>query len=95
MQTTAIYVKTEEQTKTQAQEVAKDLGLSLSAIINGYLKQLIRTKTITFRVDDEIPNERTQALLKQSEEDIKKGNVSPKFTKMKDMISYLHEKTGE
>lgn len=93
MNTTAIYIKTDREVKEKAQKVAKELGLSLSAILNAYLKQLIKTKTVTFRAEDEIPNKRTRAIMKQAEEDYKKGNTSPAFKTGEEAVAWL-EKQG-
>jgi len=89
--TTAIYIKTEKKTKREAQKVAKELGLSLSAIVNGFLKQLIKTKTITFSADDETPNAHTRAVMKQADENYKRGNTSPLFDNEKDMEKWFDE----
>lgn len=51
MSSTAIYIKTKPETKEKAQKVAKELWLSLSVIVNGYLKQFIKTKTVTFSAE--------------------------------------------
>ena len=93
MSNTAIYIKTEIETKKEAQKVANELGLSLSAIINGYLKQFIKTKTVTFSANDEIPNDTSLKLMKDAEVNYKKGNHSPKFTTGEDAAAWL-EKEG-
>ncbi len=91
MNTAAIYIKTEPKLKKQAQKVAKELGLSLGAVLNAYLKELIVTKTVTFSRRDEIPNKRTAATLRKAEENYKKGNTSPVFDNAKDAIAWLHQ----
>jgi addiction module RelB/DinJ family antitoxin len=93
MNSTAIYIKTETKTKARAQEVAKELGFSLSAIINVLLKQFIKTKTVSFSAIDEMPNEHTRAIMKQAEENLKKGNHSPIFKTGKEAVTWL-EKQG-
>lgn len=93
MSNAAIYIKTEAETKKEAQKVAKDLGLSLSAILNGFLKQLIKTKTVTFSANDEVPNKHTIAIMKQAEENLKKGNHSPIFKTGEEAVAWL-EKQG-
>ncbi|MEK7517732.1 MAG: type II toxin-antitoxin system RelB/DinJ family antitoxin [Patescibacteria group bacterium] len=93
MNTTAIYIKTEARTKEKAQRVAKELGLSLSVVINALLKQFIKTKSVTFSANDEIPNERTLAIMKQAEENYKKGNTSPAFKTGREAVAWL-EKQG-
>lgn len=82
MNTAVINIKTNPETKAQAKKVAAELGISLSSLVNAYLKQLIKTKTVTFSANelDEIPNARTRAILKQAEEDRKAGKGSPLFT---------------
>ena len=92
MSTVVVNIKTESEVKQKAQQVAKDLGISLSALINAYLKQLIRTKKVEFSLD-EIPNEYLKAILKQAEEDYKKGNTSPAFKTGKEAVAWL-EKQG-
>lgn len=93
MQTTAIYIKTDPEVKTKAQKVAKELGFSLSSLLNAWLRQLIKTKTITFSVADEVPNDYLKSVLKQAEENLKKGNHSPVFKTGEETVAWL-EKQG-
>lgn len=93
MSSTGIYIKTEEETKNQAQKIAKELGLSLSVVMNRLLKQFIKTKTVNFNVDDEIPNAHSRALMKQAEKNLKKGNHSPVFNTGEEAVIWL-EKHG-
>lgn len=71
--TVAINIRTNANLKAQAQRVAADLGFSLSSLINGYLKQLTRTKTIFFRASNEEPSNYLIQALKESEADRKAG----------------------
>jgi addiction module RelB/DinJ family antitoxin len=93
MNTASIFVKTEPRIKKEAQRTAEELGFSLSSLINAYLRQLVKTKTINFSAKelDEVPNARTRAILEQAEEDLKKGNTSPKFKTAEEFIDYLHK----
>lgn len=75
MQTAVINFTTEEKTKKEAQLVAKKMGISLSMVLNNYLKSFAKTKTVTFSADDEIPNEYLINALKESEADLKIGRV--------------------
>ncbi|MBI4118716.1 MAG: type II toxin-antitoxin system RelB/DinJ family antitoxin, partial [Parcubacteria group bacterium] len=45
---TVINIKTDKDVKKNAQGVAEELGLSLSAVINAYLRQFVRNKEIHF-----------------------------------------------
>ena len=75
MNTTSLHIKIEPQLKQEAQKVAEDLGFSLSAVTKALLRQFIRTKQLSVGGSDqpEILNARSEALLKQSEEDFKAG----------------------
>ena len=66
MNTAVINIKTNTKVKAQAKKIASELGFSLSALINGYLNQLIRTKTVHFSTTEEKPSEfMVQALRNQ------------------------------
>lgn len=75
-------------------ETAYALGMPLSVVIKAFLKQFIRTKSITFSVQgDEVPNDSLRAVLKQAEKNLKKGNHSPVFKTGKEAVAWL-EKQG-
>lgn len=90
MNTAVINIKTEPETKKGAQQVAAQIGISLSALINAYLKHLVRTKKVEFTLDEE-PSPYLIKVLKKAEENYKKGNTSPAFTNAKDAIKYLED----
>jgi len=73
MNTTSILIKTNPELKKEAQRTAEEMGISLTSVINRYLKYFIQTKTITFTIDDEIPNLKTATELKLSEDEYKAG----------------------
>ncbi len=91
MQSAVINFTTEEKIKQEAQKVAKKMGISLSMVLNNYLKHFARTKTVVFSADDETPNQYLIDALKQSEADEKAGRVSPTFTNAKDAIAWLDD----
>lgn len=89
MNKTIINIKTDLKIKVHAQKIAADLGLSLSGIINAYLKQLVRAKTIQFSLrHEEIPSDYLLSVLKESERDKKKGNMHS-FKTAKEAIAFL------
>ena len=51
MATVNTSIKIDEETKKEAQELFKDLGLSLSTAINIFLKQAVREKGIPFYIN--------------------------------------------
>lgn len=89
MYTAVINVKTRPEIKTQAKKVAEELGFSLSSLVNAYLRQLIKTKTIVFSAASEEPSDYMIAMLKKVEKEIKEGKVSPSFSNAKDAIAWL------
>jgi antitoxin component of RelBE/YafQ-DinJ toxin-antitoxin module len=75
--------------KKEAQKTAKELGLSLSAIVTGLLKEFTRKKTITFMSEELTPYAKAQ--LKKAREDRKAGKASPIFDSADEMIAWLHK----
>ena len=73
MNTEVINVKVEPGLKIEAQKVALNLGFSLSSLINGYLRQLTKTKTIYFSLKEEEPSEYLIKALRESEEERRKS----------------------
>lgn len=89
--TTVIHLKADKEVKENAQKLAKELGLSLSDVINASLRNFIRTREITF---SDIPTmtPKLEKLLDEVEEDIKHNrNLSPKFKTAKEAIDYLNK----
>lgn len=90
MNTTVINIRTQPDVKKAAQQVAEELGINLSALINGFLRQLIKTKTINLEVTEE-PSDYLLKILKDTKEEIEKGEVSPMFENADDAISWLND----
>src|SRR3989344_3094059 len=90
MNTAVIITKTEPQVKAKARKVAKDLGISLSSLINAWLRQLIKTKTVVLSAADEEPTQYLLDALRESREDIKAGRVVS-FNTADDTIGYVDE----
>lgn len=88
MNTAAITIKVDPETKHQAQTIAERMGISLSAVINRYLKQFVKTKAK--RYADEVPSPYLIRLMKQAEKDRKAGKGSPIFDNAEDAIAWLH-----
>ncbi len=87
--TTVIHLKADKEVKENAQKLARELGLSLSDVINASLRNFIRTREITFSNIPQMTPE-LEKLLEKVDDDIKHNrNLSPKFEKMEDAIDYL------
>jgi addiction module RelB/DinJ family antitoxin len=93
MSSAVITTKIDPQTKRDAMRTAEELGMPLSVVIKAFLKQFIRTKSVTFSARDEEPNEYLKSVMKQAEENWKKGNHSPVFESGEDAVAWL-EKQG-
>ena len=92
MNTAVINIKTQPEVKLKAQAIAREIGVSLSSLINAYLRQFIRTKKVEFDLEEE-PSPYLIRMLKKSERDIKAGRVSPAFKTGEEAVAWL-EKQG-
>lgn len=61
---TMINIKADRSVKIQAQKVAKKLGMPLSTVINGYLREFVRTETVHFSLRDTLPLGKPEGILK-------------------------------
>lgn len=89
MNTAVINIKTQPETKIAAQRVAAELGISLSGLINGFLKHLVRTKRIEFTTQPYELTAWAAKALEQSLTDTKAGKVSPTFDNSNDALAWL------
>lgn len=90
-----INIKTDPETKEQAQKLAADLGVTLSTIINVYLKQFIRTKEFTFSLAYQMSPE-LEKIIVEAEADIMTGkNLSPAFDQAEDALVWLEKSASE
>lgn len=92
MNTSAIYIKTDPKVKKEAQKVARELGFSLSSLLNAWMRQFINTKTVTFSVGEE-PSEYLKKSIKQARKNWEEGKTSPTFKTGEEAVAWL-EKQG-
>jgi addiction module RelB/DinJ family antitoxin len=88
MDTASILIKTDPKLKKAAQQTADEMGISLTSVINRYLKHFIQTKSITFTAHEEHPTAFFDDGLKEAEEDIKAGRVIS-FKNSDEVLAYL------
>jgi len=93
-----INIKADKDIKVKAQKVAKRLGMPLSTVINGYLREFVRTETVHFSLRDTLPLGKPEGELKPAvkrrlariHKDIVAGrNLSPAFHSAAEMDAYL------
>lgn len=89
MNTAVINIRTDLGLKSAAQRVAEELGFSISSLVNAYLKQLVKTKTIYFSAAEE-PSDYLIKAMKEAESDRREGGVSPSFDNARDAIKWLN-----
>ena len=76
MNTATINTKIDPEIKAEAQLLAKEFGFSLSSIVNAHIRNFVRTRRISFEMNDEEPSEYLIQALKESEADRKAGRFS-------------------
>ena len=82
MNSAVINIKTDPKIKEEAQKTAEALGFSLSSILNAYLRQFVKTKSIAFSAKglDEVPNAYFKQALRGAREHRRQGKASLIFT---------------
>ena len=84
-----INIKTEKEVKENAQKIAKELGLSLSDVVNASLRNFIKTREVHFYAVPKMTEE-LECLLTKVEEDIKKKeNISSGFSSSFEVSKHL------
>jgi len=73
-----ITIKTDESTKLAAQALARDAGITLSSLINSYLKQVVATRRIEIYAPEQM-TPRLEKFIEQVELDRAAGEVSESF----------------
>ena len=68
MATTNINIRTDVETKAQAEHIFEALGLNMSTAINMFLRQTIRENGIPFKLKLDVPNDVTVAAIKEGRE---------------------------
>ena len=92
MSYTVVSAKIDPQTKKEAMATASELGVPLSVVIKAFLKQFIRTKSVTFSVrEEEIPNEYFKRTLAKAQKNWKEGKGSPIFHTGEETVKWLEE----
>jgi DNA-damage-inducible protein J len=91
MNSTVINIKTDIKIKKEAQKIAADLGLSLSGAINGFLRQLIRNKTVLFTLNKNTPSDYLISSIKESRTGRKTGDFYS-FKDNQEAIKFLDDK---
>ena len=82
---TAISIRTDLGVKNAAQEIAQSAGISLSALINSYLRQVIATRRIELYAPEPM-TPKLEGLIAEVEAELYSGKVSQKFADAEDFL---------
>lgn len=72
MSQSALTLKIDNDVKAEAQELAKKLGLSLSAIVENQLRLVVKERRVVFE-EELLPTEQTAKDLARIERDVRAG----------------------
>lgn len=91
MTKTVMTIKTDKKLKEKAQKISKELGFPLGTLVNAFLRQFVRNKSVYFTtINAEIMSKKMEKQLGEIEKDIKnESNLSPAFDNVKDALDHL------
>lgn len=85
---TVISVKVDADIKEKAQEVAASAGISLSTLVNSYLRQVTATRRIELYAPEPM-TPKLEKLIAGIEAEIEHGNMSREFENVDDFLADL------
>ena len=83
-----ITIKTDETTKKEAQALAEELGLTLSSLINSYLKQVVVTRRVELYAAEPVTPKLERAI-QQADKNRRQGRISPGYNNLDDFLQAL------
>jgi len=87
---TVISIRTDKNVKNAAQQVAKSVGISLSAMVNAYLRQVIATRRIELYAPEPM-TPKLEGLIAEVEAELQSDQVSKKFNNVDDFLADLKQ----
>lgn len=91
MNKTVISVKLDKDVKVSAQEVAKSAGLTLSTLVNAYLRQVAATRRIEIYAPEPM-TPKLEKLIAEVEAELERGETVGPFESAEDFLAKLHQK---
>lgn len=85
---TVISVKIDKDVKDSAQEVAKSAGLTISTLVNAYLRQVAATRRIELYAPEQM-TPKLEKLIAEIEAELKTGKASKRFSNADDFLADL------
>ena len=87
---TVISIKVDKDVKEAAQEVARSAGLTLSSLVNAYLRQVVATRRIELYVPEPM-TPRLEELIAEVESELNAGKASKPFENVDDFLADLKQ----
>ena len=92
---TIVNFKADEKIKKEAQEIAKEMGVSLSSVLNMFMAQFVRDRELNIKLNEldireekfENFNKKTQKHILEAEEEHKSGKM--KFYNSKEAVEFI------
>lgn len=88
MNNTVISVKVDKDVKASAQEVAKSAGLTLSSLVNAYLRQVSATRRIELYAPEPM-TPKLEELIAEVEAELQEGKASKEFASVDEFLADL------
>ncbi len=85
---TVISVKIDKDVKESAQEVANSAGLTISTLVNAYLRQVAATRRIELYAPEQM-TPKLESLIEQVEAELKDGKASKHFDSVEEFLTDL------
>lgn len=85
---TVISVKIDKDVKASAQEVANSAGLTLSTLVNAYLRQVAATRRIELYAPEQM-TPKLEKLIEEVEAELKGGKASKEFDSVDEFLADL------
>jgi len=85
---TVISVKIDKDVKESAQEVAHSAGLTLSTLVNAYLRQVAATRRIELYAPEPM-TPKLERLIEEVEAELKSGGASKHFESVEEFLADL------
>ena len=85
---TVISVRIDKDVKASAQEVANSAGLTLSTLVNAYLRQVAATRRIELYAPEQM-TPKLEKLIEEVEAELKADKASKEFNSVEDFLTEL------
>lgn len=85
---TTITIKTNKTLLKQSKKLAEELGITLTGVVNSFLKQFVRERKFSVSAEP-MPTKEKMALLEQISKEMDRGEFSGPFTDVDELFNHL------